>query len=582
MVHSSLLRLQGFLAAVLLACTACSENRTEVVVEIVAGAGASPTPARLEVLDSEGHSYWASNAIPVTNECVVAPFPEWLAPLQTKPYLYNPYRGTRQFYADGRAELALPPGEYRLRVEKGLEWFPHERTFTVAPGEATELRVELERFADPTQANWYGADDHLHITRMESGDDRRIARWMQAEGLHVANLLEMGAQAHFDVTPQHDYGDAGAYRDGTLLLLTGAEYLRTHLLGHAVSLGARERVRMDADYILYEKTFEAVEAQGGVNGFAHLGVGGEQVGLALHAPSGQVRFLEVLQFELAFYQVWYELLNLGFRIAPTAGTDFPCGRPSLPGRERFYVKVPGPVDRTSFVEAVVAGRTFVTNGPLLDFEVDGVGPGDQLTLAAPRTVRVVARVRFDPDRDRVEQLELVMNGDVVASADVASSPGTIELESELTIDRPAWLALRSRGDKHADQGPLSVPLRELGAQDIAAYLGAWVIEEGLRQFRETMERPRPSAAHTAPVYIELGERTQPPVTEAQIQRWLDRLKGLERDLADDRIDEITSGAWIPYMPQADAAHLRRHRAALREAIERARSYYLHHAESARE
>ena len=38
---------------------------------------------------------------------------------------------------------------------------------------------------------------------------------------------------------------------------------------------------------------------------------------------------------------WYEILNTGFRITPTAGTDYPCVGASIPGRERFYTKVEG-------------------------------------------------------------------------------------------------------------------------------------------------------------------------------------------------------------------------------------------------
>lgn len=263
-------------------------------------------------------------------------------------------------------------------------------------GEPQEITFALERWADPASEGWYGVDDHLHITRRHPDDNHRIARWMRAEGLHIANLLEMGTAAQVSVTPQYAYGDPGAYRDGPLLLLAGEEHPRTHLLGHTIMLGTEQRVDRRDEYIVYQSTFAEGSRLGGVSGFAHFGMGPAQDGLAITAPTGLVRFVEVLQFEYPHYDVWYQLLNLGFRIAPSAGTDFPCGPPSLPGRERFYAQISGEVNRESFVAAVRAGRTFVTNGPLLELSVNGAGPGAAITLDAPGTVPVRGRVRFDP------------------------------------------------------------------------------------------------------------------------------------------------------------------------------------------
>ena len=117
---------------------------------------------------------------------------------------------------------------------------------------------------------------------------------------------------------------------------------RTHFFGHTITLGGREQVDLRERYALYSATFGRGQEVGATTGFAHWGMGPARRGIALTAPQGLVEFMEMLQFDFANYSVWYELLNLGFRVAPSAGTDFPCGPYSHPGRERVYVKLEGP------------------------------------------------------------------------------------------------------------------------------------------------------------------------------------------------------------------------------------------------
>ena len=560
-----------------LAALACAPEPARVVIHVVDAATGEPIAARLELTDAEGTAYVADDAIPVTLECVLSPLPAWLAPLQTDRAIFNPYTGTTQFYVDGAGHLSLPAGSYRLRAAKGLEWRRAEQSLEVDGSGEEQVTIALERWADPARDGWYGADDHLHITRMHPDENRRIARWLRGEGLHVANLLEMGTATQISVTPQYAYGDRGAYRDGLLLLLTGEEHPRTHFLGHTITLGTGRRVDRRERYIDYEATFAEGRRLGGVSGFAHHGIGAARDGLAINAPTGLVRFVEVLQFQFPYYDVWYELLNLGVRIAPSAGTDFPCGPPTLPGRERFYAQIEGPVERRSFVEAVRAGRTFVTNGPLVELSVGGVGPGGELRLEASGTVAVRGQVRFDPAQDRIDRVELIVNGQVAHSVSQASTPGLIDLAFELPVQRSAWVALRSWGVKPADDGPLPrMPpewLLDAGRQVASGAGGREMFD-----FYATMTE-RQSAAHSAAIWIHVeGQGVRTP--EALTAAWLARLAELEARLEDDRIAEIPILDWIPYSDGVSESHLRRNRPALLEAIARARAYYARRSDAA--
>jgi hypothetical protein len=550
---------------------ACSPDPAPITIRVIDATTGESTPSRLEVLNEAMEPQVATNAIPVTFECFLSPYASWLAPLQSDLSLFNPYTGTRQFYADGNAELLLAPGTYRVRVAKGLEWRREERTLEVKAGESQDLRIELNRWADPSRERWYGTDDHIHVTRMHRDDNHRIARWMRAEGLSIANLLEMGTAAQLSVTPQYAYGDEGAYRDGPLLLLTGEEHPRTHFLGHTITLGTESRVDERAEYIVYESTFAEGARLGGVSGFAHWGMRRAHDGLAIVAPTGLVRFVEVLQFEFPYYDVWYQLLNLGFRIAPTAGTDFPCGPPSLPGRERFYAQIDGEVTRESFVKAVRAGRTFVTNGPMVELLVDGRGPGEEIVLDAPGKVTLLGRIRFDPAQDRVDRVEVIVNGEVVATQLEATAAGLFEIQHSQVVEHAAWIALRSFGTKPADDGPM-LPKTPEWALDLVGNIADGAAGPELIEFRDAMTE-RTSASHSAAVFINVAGSSRASSAGDLPRAWLDRLSDLEARLSDDQIDQIPIMDWISYSDGVSEAHLRENRAALLEAIGRARTFY---------
>jgi hypothetical protein len=99
----------------------------------------------------------------------------------------------------------------------------------------------------------------------------------------------------------------------------------------------------------------------------------------------------------------------------------------------------------AWVEAVRAGRTFVTDGPLLTMSVNGHGPGTVLTLAeGEQKVRIQAEAHSASPFTR---LEVLHNGAVIASCAAKGSPCTAKIEAEAAIDCSGWVAARCRRDE---------------------------------------------------------------------------------------------------------------------------------------
>lgn len=544
-----------------------------LVLTLVDPATGRPTPARVELLDAGGEAVTPREAMPIRRpECFDRAIPDWLEGPREVRSLESPYADRRQFYVDGELATRLAPGPYRLRAFKGIEYRVADVAFDLAPAGRRELRVELTRWIDLPATGWIGADDHLHISRRGPEDDPALSRWMAAEDLHVANLLQGGNARTFDITPQYAFGPAGAYRQEGMLLLSGQEHPRTHLLGHTIVLGPREPIDLRDAYLLYERFWEEAERQGALAGYAHWGLGAGSDGLAVDAPRGLISFVEVLDFDYAHYDVWYDLLNLGLRTVPTAGTDYPCNPSTLPGRDRFYARVGPERGVDSWLAAVRRGETFVTNGPALQLEVAGVGIGGEVRLDGPGSVRVVGRVTFDPARDDVRSLELVQAGQPVEVANERSAPGEIRLSREVHVEGSTWFALRASGDKRGESDP---PRRSSTTR-----LVRWLLPkvQGGAPFAERFERTSahwPSSAHTAAIFVvvEGGPAvSEQPVAAETARRWLARLEDLRNRLDPEREEDLP--IWT--VPTGDGVALdviARDRDALLAAIRRSERHY---------
>jgi len=535
---------------------AAQDRHGTLRLSIVDGVSGQPTTARVEVLDVGGTAYIATDALLVGPGYGGRANP-WEGNLDRALALLsgsvaNPYTRTTQFYSTGQSRLSLPAGAYQLRLYKGTEYKVQAREVKIDAQKSVDFQVEMSRWINMPEQGWYSADDHLHISRPLKELNPLISKWMQAEDIHVANLLQFGSWNRFYASPQYQHGQQGLYREGDYLLAAGQENPRTHFLGHTIILGQQSRIHFPEQYVIYKHFWEEARRQGALSGYAHWGTGsGALTGLAIDLHSGLLNFLEVLEAHDANYEVWYDILNTGFRLTPTAGTDY-GSVPCLPGRERFYTNVKGPFTYKSWLEGIRSGRTFVTNGPVLDFRVQGKGMGEEVVLEEPGSVLVEARLRFDPERDDVKRLEVIRNGDVLRSFPRVDPSGEIRVKFEWEIGETSWLALRASGSKLGEETPaegLIPPYRD-------RYRGAYA-----------------SHAHSAPIFVTIKNApslSQHPRAKALAQAWIARLEELEMRLADDKVQYLSqkTGGDIPR-----AEHIRENRAGLLDALGKAKRHF---------
>lgn len=151
--------------------------------------------------------------------------------------------------------------------------------------------------------------------------------------------------------------------------------------------------------------------------------------------------------ERASADFYYRLLNAGFRLAATGGTDnfSDVWIDPPPGSSRTYARLEGPLTLPNWFEAIKRGRTYFSSGPLVRFEVGGKGPGEEITLpsGAPFSLRVVADVVSIAPLDSIE---VMVNGEVARTIK-ADDPLHVTFDGPIEVPAGGWVALRASGPK---------------------------------------------------------------------------------------------------------------------------------------
>ena len=355
-----------------------------------------------------------------------------------------PHSNRYFIYAPSDYQVTLEPGDYWLVASRGPEYGIEKRRITVSPLN-THVNVNLERRVE--MPGWYAGDGHVHMLRDSPEMNSYIAQIAAAEGLTVLNLLQMGNLKR-EYFQQYAFGKAGRYAELDAHLIPGVENPRSAVLGHTISQNIQQSLYNRNHYFDHHRQFSGYREQGAVTGYAHVDQGwyNEQRGLALDVPLGAVDFVEVMQNGQIKTDLWYSFLNLGFKLAPMAGSDYPYL--DSPGSVRLYAKVEGEFSTHKWFASAKLGKSFVTNGPLIDFKVDNHQAGDEIILSQPTKLAVRATVSIATSLDELRDAALIVNGRIAESFKAADN-GKISVSTRLAVDRGAWIALAVRGKQYA-------------------------------------------------------------------------------------------------------------------------------------
>jgi hypothetical protein len=369
-------------------------------------------------------------------------------------------------YIDGTCEIRLPTGPLKVSIAKGPEYRPLTDELTLNRGKIA-LRFEMERWTDLRAERWYSGDCRSHFLTPHAALLEGAA-----EDVAVVNLLVWQSLIFGDHRRQ--------YPAISNILAFSGQHPALELPGHMVVVNTMNLhedlgrlLLLNCHRVVYPLTTAGPEGwhywtladwcdqchrKGGLvvgdNFFGHY-PGQAHGELLADVIMGKTDALLLGDFENpeadaqlkqeSELMEWYWLLDCGFRV-PLAGGSGKDSNLGVLGHPRTYARLePGQeFNYQNWIEAVRAGRTFVTNGPLLFFTVNGQDPGAVITLSSSaQTVRVRAQARsLVPFR----RLQVVANNRVVGDIEPAGSPACAVVESDVSLPAGGWLLARCWGE----------------------------------------------------------------------------------------------------------------------------------------
>ena len=452
---------------------------------LVESEGGSPAIGRIRVTDAEGR---------------------YRPPLEADYGLVlRPRRDpARWSYASGNFRLRAPAGKIRISIRRGLEYLPIDEELELEAGQTLRRTFELERWASMEREGWHSGDTHIHML-----DPPSALFEMRAEDLRVGNVLVL---EHMGKTysAEHFRGELDPISDPRHLVYYNQEY-RNQTLGHVSLLSLKtlvEPISTGGLAVPETTVYRYSYLRPSRKGFPRHGRDGWPDALVLdamretHRQGGLVNWAHLRPAQLEFLndtasaeidtadilthtrlpqtlKLWYSLLNCGFRLPATAGTDR-IGPEEPVGHQRVYVKLDGPLTYPGWMEGLRRGRSFVTNGPMVSLSVNGRGPGETLTLDKRKVLRIQARAH---SLRPFERLEIVVNGKVAASVPAQDQGRRAELSLDYPADQSLWIAARCMGGSpeetsiwthplfaHANPVYIDYPGRELAEAESGCYL----------------------------------------------------------------------------------------------------------------
>jgi dipeptidyl aminopeptidase/acylaminoacyl peptidase len=384
--------------------------------------------------------------------------------------------GDRVFHVPADFRVELPVGKVSLTAVKGFEFVPASVSAEIRANEVTTVAIPLTRMTDMNAKGWYSGSTHVHMN--------------YAGNLHntLENLMMMSAAEDQDIVLEQiankdnrilDYqffikgGGPHPLSRPEMLLVVGQEY-RPPFWGHVFMFGMREHLispfttgyegtAIESLYPTNTDMFRKARSQGAYVGYVHAFAGeadplatnlGAGKGFMVDAALGTTDAVEWSAAGRSGFFPLYAVWNNGLRVSAVGGEDSISNlhMSKLVGSHRTYVHTGGKgLDMHAWLDGMRQGRAFVTNGPLVELSVNGMLPGESVSMpSGGGRVRVEGRVRSVVP---LQKATLYFNGRPIEEIPLSSDRKSGDLDTTLAVSGSGWYHLRAEGAP-ADRFPL--------------------------------------------------------------------------------------------------------------------------------
>ncbi len=448
-----------------------------------------------------------------------------------------------QVYRANGETILLPEGTYTVSCSMGPEYHAQTKQVKVTPAGPNEVSFAMHRWIDPAKYGWYSGDHHVHAAGCshyqnptEGVRPEDMVRQIRGEKLNVGAVLTWGPCYYYQKQFFSGKDNPLSIPDRLMHYDLEVSGFPSSHAGHLVLLGLKEQDYPHCVRIEQWPTWDLPilrwgKSQGALAGFAHSGWGLEVKshelpnyempgfdGIGANEYIVDVTYPDTVDFISAVdtpypweLNIWYHTLNVGFRTRISGETDFPCITDARVGEGRVYAKVDGPLTYSAWLDALRAGRSYVSDGRshLIDFSVNNVevgrngsevklisggivharvkvsaylspasggsdglaadqepywmtplnnagrNPSDTASAANIHDRSVDQEPYWHLERARIANtrqvpVELVMNGKPVAHKNIVADGSVQDIAFDVPVERSGWLAVRILGSSHTN------------------------------------------------------------------------------------------------------------------------------------
>jgi hypothetical protein len=410
------------------------------------------------------------------------------------------HRANNWYSLAAETTLRLPRRKLKIEAVHGLESLlavreidlPVVKAEPLTPGPSPTrgeerrspvIELPIRRFFDAKRKFLWSGNTHLHLRGLSIAEmDRYLRLVPQTDGLDVvfvshlrraiedrdytSNVLTTADLARLS-TPNAQYGNgeehrhnfgAGGQGYGHVMFLNIKQLIQPVSIGPGI-------MKEGTDGLPLKEGIEAARADGATVIWCHNRFGLEDVPNWLAERLDAQNIHDGSQVHGSYDETYYRYLNIGLAVPFSTGTDW-----FVYDFSRVYVPESEVLTPRVFLDQLKIGRSFITNGPLLEFTLDDARIGHVVSLDGPKKLRAKCRA---VGRHDFRAIELVRNGTVVAAAKSQASAGTFtaEINVDVACSESSWFAVR-------------IPDREQAKNEL----------------------DQPLFAHTSPIYVEIDRR----------------------------------------------------------------------------
>lgn len=373
------------------------------------------------------------------------------------------------FPGEGELVVKLPVGTYLVQASRGPEYSVDKKVIEVLADEPLELTFRIDKIVKTP--NLISIDPHMHTTYSDgrTGVAERI-RSVVAEGVDVAVATDHNwITDYYPALKKLRLNKYLAVIPGSEVTISGMIHYNTYPLKHRPDEERNGAISPLSKEVppLFEASRQKEPAailqvnhprSGTLGYFNNYQLDLESAATVQGNFDTSFNVLEVMNgpfyysSNLTAIDDWLHLLNRGYYFPLVASSDSHSIDRSEPGYSRTYVIYSGEgadeLDRDALFSALLKGKSFASNGPIIEFKVNNkYTSGDTLT-ASNRKVDVSVKVWSAP-WIAVDEVRLIVNGERRIILPVQTQKESVqkleELPLGLTLEKDSYLIVEVLG-----------------------------------------------------------------------------------------------------------------------------------------